>query len=70
MPPSSAGTRIYILQPLDLVNLLANPDLLSQKVPLESHKDVTCEELRSGKFGNDFTKLMQNSLRGECSYSP
>jgi hypothetical protein len=67
MPPASGGTRIFIIQPLDLANVLANPDLLSQKVPLESHKDVSCEELRSGKFGNDFTKLMQNSLRGQCS---
>jgi hypothetical protein len=67
LPPASGGTRIFIMQPLDLANLLANPDLLSQKVPLESHKDVSCEELRSGKFSNDFTKLMQNSLRGECN---
>jgi len=66
LPPSKLGTKIYILQPLDLVNVLANPDLLSQKVPLESHKDVTCEQLRAGTFGNDFSKFMQNSLRGEC----
>lgn len=66
LPASARGSRIIFLQPLDLVNVLANPSLLSQSIPVEGHKNATCEQLRSGTFGNDFARFMQTSLRGEC----
>ncbi len=64
---SPNGTRVVFVAPLDIGNVLSNANLLSQKIRIESHRDVTCQQLRDNAVGgNDFTKLMQNTLRGEC----
>lgn len=66
LPANAMGTRLVILQPLDVVNVLANPNLLAQNIPMDGQKNATCEQFRAGKFGNDFARFMQTSLRGEC----
>lgn len=43
------GTRIFVLAPFDIVNLITNPDVLAQKVNVEGQGEITCGQLRHGE---------------------
>ena len=68
LPANPQGTRLVVVAPLDVANVLTNADLLTQKIPFEGNGMVTCQQLRSGSLpnGGDFAKVMQQMLRGEC----
>ena len=67
LPPSALGTRILILAPFDVVNVLTNPDLLEQEIPFEGHERLKCEKLRKGEVGKSFTsRKMLDALVGAC----
>jgi hypothetical protein len=43
------GTKIAVLAPLDVVGVMTNPGILSQKVNVEGQGEITCGELRRGE---------------------
>jgi hypothetical protein len=68
LPANPRGTRLVVLAPLDVANVLTNTDLLTQKIPFEGNGEITCQQLRSGTIGGggDFAKVMHQLLNGEC----
>ena len=42
------GTRFVVTAPLEVANVLANPSILAQEVPLGTFGTVTCEQMRRG----------------------
>lgn len=51
LKPHPRGTTIVVLAPLDVVNVITNPDILAQKVEFESQGEVSCGDLRRGEAG-------------------
>ena len=47
--PHKNGTRIFIMAPVDIVNLITNPEVLAQKVNVEGQGEITCGQLRHGE---------------------
>lgn len=43
------GTRIVVLAPLDVVNVITNPEVLAQITNVEGQGEITCGQLRHGK---------------------
>lgn len=52
LKPHPQGTRILVLAPFEILNLLNNPDVLSTQIKLEGRERATCENLLQapGKF--------------------
>ncbi len=42
------GTRIVVLAPLDVVQVVTNPQVLAQRVEVEGQGQITCGQLRNG----------------------
>lgn len=61
------GTRIFVLAPLDVVQILTSPELLQQEVPFPSYGRVTCGQMRSEKFEAFLAREGQKALQGMCS---
>jgi hypothetical protein len=43
------GTRVLVLAPLDVVNVIRNPEILAQAVNVEGQGQITCGQLRHGE---------------------
>jgi hypothetical protein len=66
MPPDPRGTRIVILAPLDVANLLSNDELLTQRINL-SGEEMTCGDLRKGRAASSYrARKLQDILVQEC----
>jgi lysophospholipase L1-like esterase len=52
------GTRIVVLAPLDVVNVITNPDILAQKVNVEGRGQVTCGEVHQASNNFDLSTLI------------
>ena len=65
--PHPKGTSMVILPALDVVNVLANQELLQQKVFFQGMGEVTCASVRQNKSLNGFlSERMARSLGGMC----
>lgn len=63
------GTRVVILAPLDVAQILTNPDLLAQRINFQGRGDgeVTCRDLREQRAAqSDLGHQMQNALISMC----
>ena len=66
-PTHPRGSQIVILAPLDIANILANPDVLAQKVDLAGIP-TTCGEFREAPIAaTEPARLLQDILIHECS---
>lgn len=66
LPSNGQPTRVVILAPLDVANVLSNPQLLSQKIPFEGG-EISCQQLRDGQIsGADAAQFMSKTLAGAC----
>lgn len=43
------GTRILVLAPFDVVNVITNPEILAQKTNVEGQGEISCGQLRHGE---------------------
>lgn len=69
------GTRIVILAPIDIGNLLGNPQLLSQKIEFQGAGEITCMQLREGQvpqanFANDLRQKMLGMCKSVLDTKP
>jgi hypothetical protein len=70
-PANSQGTKVVILAPLDVSQILISEDLLSQIVPLEGQALATCRDLRdqteaAKTKGNPLASGIKKTLSSEC----
>ncbi len=49
------GTRISVLAPLDIANVIDNREIQTQKVNVEAQGEITCGRLRSGELKSSLT---------------
>ncbi len=50
LKPHPRGTRIAVLAPLDVINVVTNPEIMAQAVNIEGQGQVTCGKLRGGEL--------------------
>lgn len=66
LPADQKGTRVLLLPPLDLANILSNPQLLSQVVDLNGEQ-TTCGSLRESRSSETrLSLILQKVLIHEC----
>ncbi len=66
-PPHPQGTKIVIVAPVDVANVLTNHELLQQKIFFEGAGQITCEALRKGETPKMWwSESMRKALIGEC----
>ncbi len=67
LTPAASGTRILVLAPFDVANVLTNVDLLKQEIPFEGHEAISCGQLRKGDVGKSWgSRKMYDALTGAC----
>lgn len=60
-------TRIVVLAPLDVANVITNPNILAQKIDFEGKGEIECRTLREGKgMEGALTAETRNKLLGMC----
>ena len=61
------GTEFVVLAPLEVANVLTNPGILAQEVPLGIYGTVTCAQMRGGDLENaPVATAIAKALVGMC----
>ena len=66
-PHPTLGTRVIVMAPLDVVQLLTNRDLFNQEIRLEGNQNATCGDIRlNADSQSSLQKEMKKTLKGMC----
>lgn len=67
LTPHTLGTKVVVVAPLDVAQLLTNEELFKQVVDFQGYSTATCGELRKGTVKDSLLgREMQKTLHGMC----